>query len=125
MAMPELAGSVTGGSWEPSGAVSSTPASCGRRILRTQTTGNLGESIVANEVEASNPHVAYLWVIDVDYCDLVGVMLFNHLEVNFIMKPGDRAAQMIVQVIATPEVAEVEDLDATVRREGVFGSTDV
>ena len=64
-------------------------------------------------------------VIDVDYCGLVGVMLFNHSEVDFIMKPGDRAAQMIVQVIAMPEVAEVEDLDATVRREGVFGSTDV
>ncbi|XP_044338088.1 deoxyuridine 5'-triphosphate nucleotidohydrolase-like [Triticum aestivum] len=125
MAGPELAGSVTSGGREPSGAASSTPASGGRRILRTQTAGNLGESIVANEVEASNPHVAYLWVIDVDYCGLVGVMLFNQSEVDFIMKPGDHTAQMIVQVIATLEVAEVEDLDATVRREGVFGSTDV
>ncbi|XP_037480295.1 deoxyuridine 5'-triphosphate nucleotidohydrolase-like [Triticum dicoccoides] len=64
-------------------------------------------------------------VIDVDYCGLVGVVLFNHSETDFIVKPGDRAAQMIVQVITTPEVAEVEDLDATVRREGVLGSTDV
>uniref|UniRef100_A0A453N6B4 Deoxyuridine 5'-triphosphate nucleotidohydrolase n=1 Tax=Aegilops tauschii subsp. strangulata TaxID=200361 RepID=A0A453N6B4_AEGTS len=32
---------------------------------------------------------------------------------------------MIVQVIATPKVAEVEYLDANVRREGGFGSTDV
>nr|XP_045090346.1 deoxyuridine 5'-triphosphate nucleotidohydrolase-like [Aegilops tauschii subsp. strangulata] len=162
MAGPELAGSITGGGGEPPGAASSTPASGGRRILRTQTAGNLGESIVANEVEASNPHVACsmvqdlltslkmlavkraetvgrphladpfdlrtlraIGVIDVDYCGLVGIMLFNHSEVDFIMKPGDRAAQMIVQVIAMPEVAEVEDLDAIVRREGVFGSTDV
>ena len=64
-------------------------------------------------------------VIDVDYCGLVGVVLFNHSEVDFIMKPDDRAAQMIIKVIATPEVAEVEDLDATVQREGVFGSIDV
>ncbi|XBI66400.1 hypothetical protein VPH35_045980 [Triticum aestivum] len=64
-------------------------------------------------------------VIDVDYCGLVGVVLFNHLEADFIVKPDDRAAQMIAQVIATPEVAEVEDLDATVRREGLLESTDV
>ena len=64
-------------------------------------------------------------VIDMDYCGLVGVVLFNHSEADFIMKPGDRAAQMIVQVIATPEVAEVEDLDATIRREGGFVSTGV
>ena len=43
-------------------------------------------------------------------------MLFNHLEADFAVKPGDRVIQMIVQVIAMPEVAEVEDLDATVRR---------
>ena len=64
-------------------------------------------------------------VINMDYCGLVGVVLFNHSEANFIVKPGNRATQMIVQVIAMPEVADVEDLDATVRREGVLGSTDV
>ena len=60
-----------------------------------------------------------------DYRGLVGVMLFNHSEADFIVKPDDRATQMIVQVITMQEVAEVEDLDATVRREGLLGSTDV
>uniref|UniRef100_A0A453H1T0 Deoxyuridine 5'-triphosphate nucleotidohydrolase n=1 Tax=Aegilops tauschii subsp. strangulata TaxID=200361 RepID=A0A453H1T0_AEGTS len=64
-------------------------------------------------------------VIDADYRGPVGVVLFNHSEVDFVVKPGDRVAQMIIQVIATPEVAEVEDLDATVRGEGGFGSTGV
>ena len=54
-------------------------------------------------------------VIDTDYRCLVGVMLFNHSEVDLAVKPGARVAQMIVQVIVTPKVAEVEDLDATVR----------
>ena len=59
-------------------------------------------------------------VIDMDYCGLVGIMLFNHSEADFVVKPGDRAEHMIVQVIATPEVAEVKDLDAIVWREGVL-----
>ena len=42
-------------------------------------------------------------------------MLFNHSEAYFAVKPGDHVAQMIVQVISTPEVDDVEDLDATVR----------
>ncbi|RCV41550.1 hypothetical protein SETIT_9G145300v2 [Setaria italica] len=64
-------------------------------------------------------------VIDADYRGPVGVILFNHSDVDFAVKPGDRIAQMIIEVIATPEVAEVEDLDATVRGEGGFGSTGV
>ncbi|VAH02254.1 unnamed protein product [Triticum turgidum subsp. durum] len=56
-----------------------------------------------------------LGVIDVDYRDLVGIVLFNHSETDFAVKPGDRIIEMIVQVIAALEVAEVEDLDATVR----------
>ncbi|CAN6287295.1 unnamed protein product [Urochloa humidicola] len=64
-------------------------------------------------------------VVDADYRGPLGVILFNHSDADFAVKPGDRIAQMIIEVIATPEVAEVEDLDATVRGEGGFGSTGV
>lgn len=64
-------------------------------------------------------------VIDADYRGSVGVILFNYSDVDFEVKLGDRIAQLIIEKIVTPEVVEVEDLDATVRGEGGFGSTGV
>ncbi|VAH33716.1 unnamed protein product [Triticum turgidum subsp. durum] len=56
-------------------------------------------------------------LIDADYRDPVGSVLFNDSEVDLAVKTGDRVAQMIIQVILTLEVAEEEDLDATVQGE--------
>ncbi|XP_050233343.1 deoxyuridine 5'-triphosphate nucleotidohydrolase-like [Mercurialis annua] len=64
-------------------------------------------------------------VIDADYRGPVGVILFNHSDVDFEVKSGDRVAQLIIEKIITPNVLEVEDLDDTVRGEGGFGSTGV
>ncbi|KAG6408760.1 hypothetical protein SASPL_131781 [Salvia splendens] len=64
-------------------------------------------------------------VVDADYRGPVGVILFNHSEVDFEVKVGDRIAQLIIEQIVTPEVAEVDDLDATARGSGGFGSTGV
>lgn len=64
-------------------------------------------------------------VIDADYRGPVGVILFNHSDVDFEVKAGDRIAQLIIEKIMTPDVMEVEDLDSTVRGEGGFGSTGV
>lgn len=64
-------------------------------------------------------------VIDADYRGPVGVVLFNHSEVDFEVKAGDRIAQLIVQKIVTPDVEKVDDLDSTVRGSGGFGSTGV
>ena len=35
-------------------------------------------------------------MIDADYRDPVGVVLFNNSEADFAVKPGDRVTQMIV-----------------------------
>ncbi|XP_010515014.1 PREDICTED: deoxyuridine 5'-triphosphate nucleotidohydrolase [Camelina sativa] len=64
-------------------------------------------------------------VIDADYRGPVGVILFNHSDVEFDVKLGDRIAQLIIEKIVTPDVVEVQDLDDTVRGEGGFGSTGV
>lgn len=54
-------------------------------------------------------------MIDADYRGPVGVILFNHSDMNFEVKVGDRIAQLIIEKIITPEVQEVEDLDSTER----------
>lgn len=62
-------------------------------------------------------------VIDADYRGPVKVLLFNHGEVDYEIKEGDRIAQLVLERIYTPEVQEVEELDETVRGAGGFGST--
>lgn len=64
-------------------------------------------------------------VIDRDYSGPVGIILFNHSDVDFVIKAGDRVAQLILESIETPDVVEVDDLDTTERGEGGFGSTGV
>lgn len=53
------------------------------------------------------------------------MILFNHSDVDFEVKIGDRIAQLIIEKIVTPDVVQVEDLDSTSRGEGGFGSTGV
>jgi len=64
-------------------------------------------------------------VIDADYRGAVGVVLFNFSNVEFAIKRGDRIAQLILERIETPEVVVTDDLDATERAAGGFGSTGV
>lgn len=62
-------------------------------------------------------------VIDSDYRGAVKVLLINTTENEFKVEIGDRIAQLIITRIETPIVEVVDDLDATVRGEGGFGST--
>lgn len=64
-------------------------------------------------------------VIDEDYRGPVNVVLFNFSKVDFVIKQGDRIAQLVLEKIALAEVVECEDLDETIRGEGGFGSTGV
>ena len=63
-------------------------------------------------------------VVDEDYRGPVGIILFNHSDVDFNIKAGDKVAQLILEKIAIAEVEEVESLDETVRGDGGYGSTD-
>ncbi|KAI0068959.1 dUTP diphosphatase [Artomyces pyxidatus] len=62
-------------------------------------------------------------VIDADYRGVVFVLLFNLSDKDFTVEEGDRIAQLIIEKIETPAVLEVDDLEATLRGAGGFGST--
>ena len=61
--------------------------------------------------------------IDPDYRGDVGVILVNLSNDDFVVQPGERIAQMIINKFEQAELIEVETLDETERGEGGFGST--
>lgn len=63
--------------------------------------------------------------IDADYRGDVGVILINLSAETFIVNPGDRIAQMIINKFEQAEFELVEELDETERGEGGYGHTGV
>ena len=61
--------------------------------------------------------------IDSGYRNNVGVILANFGKNNFVVNPGDRIAQAVLNKFETIEWDEVTTLDETERGEGGFGST--
>lgn len=61
--------------------------------------------------------------IDADYRGPVAVVLINHGSEQFVVRRGDRIAQMIVARVARADFEPVDSLPATARDLGGFGST--
>ncbi|MFN3353295.1 MAG: dUTP diphosphatase, partial [Brevundimonas sp.] len=61
--------------------------------------------------------------IDADYRGEVGVILANLGQEPFVIRRGERIAQMVVAPCVRAAVREVDSLDQTARGEGGFGST--
>jgi dUTP pyrophosphatase len=61
--------------------------------------------------------------IDEDYRGEVHVPLINHGNEPFVVNRGERIAQLVVVPVTQVAIAEVEELDATERGSGGFGST--
>ena len=61
--------------------------------------------------------------IDSDYRGEIKVIIYNHGKTNFVIKNGDRIAQMILSPVVKIELEETSDLPETVRGKGGFGST--
>lgn len=62
-------------------------------------------------------------VIDSDYRGEISVGLANHSLVPYTVSPNERIAQLVVVPVISFELEETDELDATSRGEGGFGST--
>lgn len=63
--------------------------------------------------------------VDADYTGEVGVILINHSNVDFVINPGDRIAQAVLNKVEQIEWNQVETLEKTDRGSGGFGHTGV
>jgi dUTP pyrophosphatase len=61
--------------------------------------------------------------IDSDYRGEVGVILINHGQEPFVIRRGERIAQLVIARHEQAEMVEVAALDETARGAGGFGST--
>ena len=61
--------------------------------------------------------------IDSGYIGEIRAVLFNHSWKFIRIKPGQKITQLVIMPIITPELELVDDLEATERGDGGFGSS--
>jgi dUTP pyrophosphatase len=64
-------------------------------------------------------------VVDADYRGPLGIILFNFGNQDFVIKKGDRIAQLILEYCCMAPAVQVEELADTQRGAAGFGSTGV
>lgn len=62
-------------------------------------------------------------VIDVGYTGSIVVKLYNHSDVDYQVKAGDKISQLVILPILTPSLDLVDTLDDTDRGDNGFGSS--
>jgi len=63
--------------------------------------------------------------IDAGFTGEIKIILINHGQAPYLIQPGQRIAQLLVQKIETPILTEVSELKNTPRNEKGFGSTGI
>jgi dUTP pyrophosphatase len=95
----------------PTGIAVAIPEGCyGRIAPRSGLAAKYGIDVLAG-------------VVDQSYRGELQIILLNTGEQPFTIEHGDRVAQLIIERCETPAVELVDDLDATERGTGGFGST--
>ena len=62
-------------------------------------------------------------VIDMGYTGSIKVKLYNHSDIDYQVKAGDKISQLVILPILTPTPMLVDPLEDSERGDGGFGST--
>lgn len=84
--------------------------------------GTYGRIAPRPELALNNHITIGAGVIDSDFRGNVCILIFNHSNFDFIIKTGDRIAQLICEKISYPIVKEVSHLSKTTRNTNGFES---
>lgn len=127
-AFPPLKGSMYAAGWDLRSAYDYVIPARGRLIAQTDIQiavpdGCYGRIAPRSGLAAKHGIDTGAGVIDADYRGNVGIVLFNHNDTDFIIKKGDRIAQLICEKIEMANLVEENKLDDTVRGSNGFGST--
>jgi dUTP pyrophosphatase len=113
-------------------AAEDTTIVCGtRKLVKTNisiaiTSGYYGRIAPRSGLAYKNGIDVLAGVIDCDYRGDIGVILYNtDKDIDFIVKKGDRIAQIIFEACYSVNFNETNTLDNTVREDGGFGWTGV
>lgn len=99
--------------WISTGIALEVPKGCAGLIYARSSLGTKRGLAPANKVG----------VIDSDYRGEIRVVLLNHGKEIQRIEHGERIAQLVITPVLTPAYVEVEELGATDRGAGGFGST--
>ena len=129
-AYPPVKGSKTAAGFDLLAAYDASVKAKGKELVKTDLQIMIPEGCYGRVAPRSGLAVKNFidvgaGVVDADYRGNVGVVLFNFGEADFEIKKGDRIAQLICEKIEYPELKEEEELEATERGAGGFGSTGI
>lgn len=62
-------------------------------------------------------------LVDSDYTGSIRVILFNHSAETYMVRPGDKIAQIVISPCLRPPLDLVDSLESNGRGENGFGST--
>lgn len=85
--------------------------------------GHYGRIAPRSGLSAKHGIFTLAGVLDSDYRGEIMCILANHSNTDYEIAAGDRIAQLVIEVIISPEPIFVDDLEETVRGVGGLGST--